>query len=63
MRKGFATLERKSEDEKEGISPAMVEIIECIPLLISYKAPENEGGKIALDSTGMYVPYPFFLSS
>lgn len=56
MRKGFNTLNKKdNEIEKE--EQNSIEIVDCIPLLIRYQAPEKDGGRIFLDAAGARTIY------
>jgi len=60
MRQGFTELQNK---EGQNISQSgntqdqLMEVSECIPILISYTAPEKEGGRIGLDAAGVRTVY------
>lgn len=53
MRKGFTALQSKAGHEGEEDSPStLLPITQCIPLLICYQTPDQNGGRIGLDAAG-----------
>lgn len=63
MRRGFSTLKRKantnSEVEGQDVqqSASLIELADCIPLLIGYQAPEHDRARIGLDAAGVRITY------
>lgn len=59
MRRGFTSLEQKNSNKLgEGAqSSLLLEVSDCIPFLMKYKAPENDGGRIGLDAAGARSTY------
>lgn len=60
MRKGFSTLKKKdneTEKDSQDSESSALEIVDCVPLLIRYQAPEKEGHRIFLDAAGARTTY------
>ena len=58
MRRGFTSLRAKKGDSKmDDSQSSLIEVSECIPLLLCYQASENDGGRINLDAAGTRTVY------
>jgi hypothetical protein len=57
IRKGFSVLKNKDETSKGEEQDTMMELADCIPLLIGYQAPEHDRGRIGLDAAGSRTTY------
>ncbi len=55
IRKGFTSL--KNDDSTSDIDKSLLEISDCVPLLIGYREAPDDGSRIGLDAIGARITY------